>query len=105
MSYFAKVKDKKVVKVIVAEQDFFNTFIDDEPGQWIETFKDGSQRKNFAAIGFNYDVDRDAFIPEKPFDSWTLNEETCLWQPPTPKPTDGQMYRWNETNQTWDLVE
>ena len=62
-------------------------------------------RKNHAGIGFTYDEDRDAFIPPKPFPSWILNETTCLWNPPVVKPTDGQRYTWNETNQTWDLVE
>ena len=62
-------------------------------------------RKNYAAIGYKYDQTRDAFIPPKPFNSWTLNETTCLWDPPVVKPDDGQRYSWNETNQTWDLNE
>jgi hypothetical protein len=62
-------------------------------------------RKNYAMIGGKYYEDRDAFIPKKPFASWTLNETTCLWDPPVVKPDDGQNYEWNETNQTWDLVE
>ena len=62
-------------------------------------------RKNFANIGYKYDQIRDAFIPPKPFNSWTLNETTCLWEAPVAYPTDGQRYTWNETNQTWDLVE
>jgi hypothetical protein len=62
-------------------------------------------RKNHASIGMTYDEDRDAFIPPKPFNSWVLNETTCLWDPPVVKPDDGQQYTWNETNQTWDLVE
>ena len=62
-------------------------------------------RKNYAGIGFKYDQTRDAFIPPKPFNSWTLNETTCLWEAPVAYPTDGQRYTWNETNQTWDLVE
>jgi hypothetical protein len=61
-------------------------------------------RKNFASIGYTYDQTRDAFIPPKPFNSWTLNETTCLWDPPVVKPNDGQRYSWNEENQTWDLV-
>jgi hypothetical protein len=61
-------------------------------------------RKNHAGIGYTYDEDRDAFIPKKPFASWTLNETTCLWEPPVVKPNDGQRYIWNEENQTWDLV-
>jgi len=62
-------------------------------------------RKNFAGIGFKYDQTRDAFIPPKPYPSWTLNETTCLWEAPVVYPTDGQEYSWNETNQTWDLIE
>jgi hypothetical protein len=61
-------------------------------------------RKNYGGIGFKYDQTKDAFIPPKPFNSWTLNEDTCLWEAPVAKPTDGQRYSWNETNQTWDLV-
>jgi len=64
-----------------------------------------SFRKNFAGIGYKYDQIRDAFIEPKPYPSWTLNETTCLWEPPVVKPNDGQIYSWNETNQTWDLIE
>jgi len=62
-------------------------------------------RKNYAGIGYKYDQTRDAFISPKPYNSWVLNEETCLWEAPVAYPTDGQRYIWNETNQTWDLVE
>jgi hypothetical protein len=62
-------------------------------------------RKNHAGIGFTYDEDRDAFIPIKPYPSWILNETTCLWDPPVAYPTDGQRYTWDETNQSWDLVD
>jgi hypothetical protein len=62
-------------------------------------------RKNFAAIGYKYDQTRDAFIPPKPFNSWTLNETTCRWEAPVAYPDDENRYIWNETNQTWDLVE
>jgi len=70
------------------------------------THKNGGTpfRKNFAGVGYTYDEDRDAFIPPRPYPSWTLNETTCLWDPPVVKPDDGQNYEWNETNQTWDLV-
>jgi hypothetical protein len=61
-------------------------------------------RKNFAGIGYTYDEDRDAFIPKKPYNSWILNEQTCLWNAPTPMPNDGKKYKWNETNLTWDLI-
>ena len=62
-------------------------------------------RKNHAAIGYTYDIHRDAFIPEKPFASWILNEETCQWDAPVVKPDDGQRYSWNEDTQQWDLNE
>jgi hypothetical protein len=62
-------------------------------------------RKNFAGIGYTYDEDRDAFIPPKPFNSWILNEDTCLWESPIPYPQDNNRYKWNEQNQSWDLAE
>ena len=58
-------------------------------------------RKNYAGIGFTYDEDRDAFIPPKPYDSWTLNEDTCLWDPPVPYPDDGNYYTWDEDAGDW----
>ena len=61
-------------------------------------------RKNHAGIGMTYDEDRDAFIPKKPFNSWVLNESTCLWESTIPYPQDGNMYKWNEQNQSWDLI-
>jgi hypothetical protein len=113
MSHFAKVVEGRVVQVIVAEPEFFNTFVDTSPGQWIQTSYNtfGGQhpegrplRKNYAGIGFTYDAQRDAFIPPKPYESWTLNEDTCLWEPPTPYPNDNNVYNWNETNLTWEQV-
>ena len=62
-------------------------------------------RKNYAGIGYTYDEDRDAFIPPKPYSSWILDEETCNWEAPVVYPDDGQFYDWNETNQTWELIE
>tara|TARA_R100001463_G_scaffold35812_1_gene77635 strand:- start:510 stop:899 length:390 start_codon:yes stop_codon:yes gene_type:complete len=62
-------------------------------------------RKNYAGIGWKYDQYKDAFIEPKPFESWILNEDTCLWEAPVAKPDDGQRYNWNETNQNWDLIE
>lgn len=61
-------------------------------------------RKNYAGIGYTYDAGRDAFIPPKPFNSWTLDEDTCLWNAPVAYPTDGNLYTWNEDNQSWDEV-
>ena len=102
--YWAKVNQGIVQKVIVAEESFFDTFVDDSAGQWLETKEDGSIRKNYAGIGYTYDATKDAFIPPKEFDSWTLNESTCLWEPPTAYPDDGKVYKWNETTQTWDEI-
>lgn len=88
MSHFAKVVNGIVTQVIVAEPDFFDTFIDSSPGEWIQTSYNthGGQhpegrplRKNYAGIGFTYDVERDAFIPPKPEGDYALDEETCLW--------------------------
>ena len=62
-------------------------------------------RKNYAGINFKYNEAKDAFIPPRPFNSWTLNEETCLWNSPIPYPTDGQKYTWNESEQSWNLKE
>jgi hypothetical protein len=61
-------------------------------------------RKNYAGIGYSYDAERDAFIPPKPFASWLLNEESCLWEAPTPYPSDGEFYNWNEETQNWEAV-
>ena len=62
-------------------------------------------RKNYAGIGFKYDQTRDAFIEPKPYDSWTLNEKTCLWEAPVAYPDDGKIYIWNETTTSWDLID
>ena len=58
-------------------------------------------RKNYAGTGYTYDQTKDAFIPPKPFDSWNLNNDTCLWEPPIEMPSDGKNYKWNEENQNW----
>ena len=112
MAHFAKVNGGIVEQVIVAEPDFFDTFVDSSPGEWIQTsynthggvHKTGGTplRKNYAGIGYTYDAQKDAFIPPKPFNSWTLDEETCLWEAPVQQPTDG-VYEWNEQEQNWVL--
>lgn len=123
MAHFAKIVDNTVVKVIVAEPEFFNTFVDSSPGQWLqasyntrggvhyqpnshEPSADQSKalRMNFPGVGYTYDAERDAFISPSPFPSWVLNQTTCLWEPPVTKPDDGQTYTWNETEQRWDAV-
>ena len=111
MSHFAKVRDGVVIQVLVAEQEFFDTFVDSSPGEWIQTSYNthggvhtlgGTPlRKNYAGIGYTYDRVRDAFIPPKPYASWVLNEETCLWDAPTPYPTNGKTYNWDENTQQW----
>jgi hypothetical protein len=111
MSHFAKVRDGVVVQVLVAEPEFFTTFVDSSPGEWIQTSYNtrggvhtlgGTPlRKNYAGIGYTYDHIRDAFIPPKPYASWVMNEETCLWDAPTPCPTDGKIYNWDENTQQW----
>lgn len=84
MSTFAKVVNGTVVNIIVAEPEFFNTFVDTSPGDWIETCPNSSMRKNYAIIGGTYDRQRDAFIAPKDDPNWILNEETCQWEePPT----------------------
>jgi hypothetical protein len=62
-------------------------------------------RKNYAGIGYSYDEQKDAFIPPKPFNSWVLNEDTCLWESPIPYPQDNNKYKWNEQTKSWDLTE
>lgn len=105
MAHFAKVINGVVNKVIVAEPEFFNEFVDTSPGDWLETSYNGSIRKNFAGIGFTYDKDRDAFISPKPFASWILNEDTCNWEAPVPYPADSNEYTWNEETQSWELID
>ena len=68
---------------------------------WRQTSYNNNMRKNYAGIGMTWDAGRNAFIPPKPFNSWTLNEDTCRWDPPTPMPTDGKMYSWNEETLSW----
>ena len=115
MAHYAKVLDGKVTQVIVAESDFFETFIDSSPGEWIQTSYNTAGgvhklggvplRKNYAGIGFTYDIQLDAFIPPKPFNSWILNTETCLWDAPVAMPTDGKYYNWNEETTSWVEAE
>ena len=70
---------------------------------WKQTSYNNNIRKNHAGIGFIYDEDRDAFIPKKPFNSWILNEQTCLWEAPTNRPNDQKKYIWNESTLTWNI--
>ncbi len=106
MSHFARIDSNNIVQeVIVAEQDFINSGAVGDSFLWIQTSYNKNFRKNFAGKGFTYDKTRDAFIPPQPYPSWTLNEDSCLWECPVEYPNDGIEYKWNETDQQWDLVE
>jgi hypothetical protein len=117
MSHFAKIQDGSVVTVIVAEQDV----IDAREGDWVQTSyntrgglhyspetgeADGGTalRKNYAGIGYIYDSERDAFYEPQPYPSWTLNDETCLWEAPVAYPDDGESYAWDEETTSWLVV-
>lgn len=120
MAHFAKIENGIVVQVIVAEQDVVNA----RPGQWIQTSyntrggihyqpnsdipsEDQSKalRKNFAGKGMIYDQERDAFYaPKPPYDSWILNEQSCIWEAPISRPNDDSQYEWNEVNQSWEIT-
>jgi hypothetical protein len=122
MGHYAKVENNIVTEVIVAKYDYIQSREDSE--KWIKTsynthggmhFANGNGyeiddskpeiRKNFAGIGYTYDAEADAFYRPQPYPSWILNTETYLWESAIPYPDDGQLYEWNEENQTWDLVE
>lgn len=114
MSHFAKVNNGIVQQVIVAEQEFFETFVDSSPGTWLQTSYNtyGNQhpegrplRGNYAGIGYTYDQANDVFYAPKPYSSWTLNQTTWLWEAPTPYPTDDKMYKWNESTTSWVEIE
>jgi hypothetical protein len=112
MSHFAKINAQGIVEqVIVAEQEFIDTLLDKT--SWVQTSYNTSGgkhpegkplRKNYAGIGFTYDPQRDAFIPPQPYQSWTLNEQTCNWDSPISYPNDESIYSWNEGTQVWDKV-
>ena len=126
MAHYAKVTNGKVVKVIVAEASFFDNFVDDSPGQWIQTSyntrggvhyqpdsntpstdQSGSLRGNYAGIGYTYDSTLDAFYAPQPFNSWTLNTGSYLWEAPVEYPTGDATgsytgsYSWSESEQNW----
>tara|TARA_E500000318_G_C3559006_1_gene212498 strand:- start:257 stop:640 length:384 start_codon:yes stop_codon:yes gene_type:complete len=124
MSHYAKIQNGVVIQVIVAEPEFFNSFVDTSAGEWIQTSyntrggvhyqpnsntpsedQSNALRKNYAGIGYSYDAERDAFIPPKPYNSWVLNEESCLWEPPIPYPENSHNYDWNEAEQQWVLLQ
>ena len=121
MAHFAQINETNIVaQVIVADQEVINTGLFGDPASWIQTsyntyggmHKLGGTplRKNFAGIGYTYDRERDAFIPPKPYNSWVIDEDTCLWNPPIPYPADGKRsptdegkaYKWNESIVGWE---
>ena len=122
MSHFAKIdKDGIVQKIIVIEQDVLDSGNWGDSNNWIQTSyntrggihyapnsndADGgvALRKNYAGIGDKYDAERDAFIAPQPFPSWTLNEDTCLWEAPVAYPNDGKDYEWNEETTSWEEI-
>jgi hypothetical protein len=111
MAHFAKVVDGKVSQVIVAEPEFFDTFVDSSPGAWIQTSyntiggkhtQGGTPlRGNYAGIGYTYDQANDVFYAPKPFTSWTLNNTTWTWEAPVAYPADGKLYKWDEAATNW----
>lgn len=122
MGHYAKVLDGVVQQVVVAEADFFETFVDPSPGVWIQTSyntrgnvhyspetgmpDDGTPlRGNYAGIGYIYDEINDVFYPPKPFDGWSISSETNWeWTAPVPQPDDGKFYIWNNDTLSWVLV-
>ena len=105
MTFFAELDNTLTVVQVLngrAEDDGKELDICASSGRtYRQTYSDGSKRKNFAGKGYTYDKDRDAFISPKPFASWTLNDTTCLWEPPTPFPSDGKEYGWEEASKSW----
>ena len=119
MSHFAEIDENNIVtRVLVGNNEHpdegHQWFVDNLGGTWVKTSYNtrggvhtlgGTPlRKNYAGIGYTYDETRDAFIPPKPYDSWVLDEETCLWEAPVAMPDDGEPYAWNEETQSWDLI-
>ena len=121
MSHWAEIDESNIViRVLVGddramtEEESYQWLIDNLGGTWIQTSYNTKNnvhalggtplRKNYAGIGFRYDPIRDAFIPPKPFPSWNLNEETCNWEAPIPRPSDTEMYTWSEETQSWKVM-
>lgn len=110
MSHWAELDENNIVKRVVvgdnndpAGDEGYTWLVENLGGTWVKTSFNGTIRKNFAGQGFKYDAERDAFIEPQPFASWTLNEETCQWEAPTPIPTDA-IYKWDEETTSWKYV-
>jgi hypothetical protein len=120
MGHFAKIVDGKVTQVIVAEPEFFDTFVDSSHGTWLQTSyntrggvhygQDGQPddgvalRGNYAGIGYTYDSVNDVFYAPQPYPSWTISAPTWEWQAPVPYPSTGGPYFWDEVTQSWVLA-
>ena len=119
MAHFAEINDQSIVQqVVVVANDVLldENGVEKEAlgvsfceqifgGSWKQTSYNGNFRKNFAVVGYSYDATRNAFLPPRPFASWTLDEENCHWQAPVAHPSDDNEYEWDETNQAWSLIE
>ena len=116
MAHFAILKAGNIVEQVVVvsndiattEQagiDFLKELYKNPHLPIIQTSYNNNIRKNFAGIGYYYDQARDAFISPKPFNSWILNEDTCCWEAPVSKPQDDNIYTWNESTLTWNIIE
>ena len=105
MAHFAEINaDNIVQRVIVAEQDFINSGAVGDSFNWVQTSYNGNFRKNYAGTGYTYDKAEDAFIAPRPYPSWTLAEPSFQWEAPTPMPTDGKMYTWDEPTVAWKEI-
>lgn len=114
MAHFVELDENNVVirGIVVNNSELMDNGIESESkgiefcenllgGRWIQTSYNRSFRKNYAGEGYTYDQERDAFIPPKQYNSWVLDEELCVWEPPIPFPNDGKRYKWNEDIQNW----
>jgi hypothetical protein len=109
MAHYAFLDENNMVTEVIVGNDEttgdWETYYGEFRGQQcVRTSYNGNIRFNYAGIGFTYDEGRDAFIPPKPFDSWVLDEDTCLWVAPVPYPTDGEAYTWDEDAGDWVIV-
>jgi hypothetical protein len=114
MAHYAFLDDKNIVTEVITGIDETELIEGLDTETWYGNFRgqvckrtsyNGNYRKNYAGHGYTYDAERDAFIAPKPFDSWLLVEETCIWEAPVPYPTDGFTYFWNEADTDWSLAD
>jgi hypothetical protein len=102
MSHFAKIDSNNIVEnVIVAEQDFINSGAVGDSFLWVQTSYNGNFRGKYASIGDTWDKVNEVFISPQPYPSWTLNEDTCIYEAPIAYPTDDLMYSWDEDTTSW----